>query len=475
MPRPAASAVRFVTLILAFLPALSGCVHYRAEKLEPGKTLAAFEERSLTQSNLQAFLAASDSRFAANSPKWDLDSLTLVAFYYHPNLDVARAQWNSAAAAIGTAKGRPNPTVGLIPGYSFNPPNGVSPWLPSVTYDLPIETAGKRNKRTIRAQQLSTAARLNIVSTAWQVRSAVRASLLDLAAATEREKALQAQLQTQQNILQLMEQRLQAGAVAPSELYPARVSLLRARSDLVDLRRQLADARARLAESLGIPLKAIASTEFAFPIEIPGKWEELASPAVRKEALHARADLLGALADYEAAEAGLRLEIARQYPDIHLGSTYQWDQGENKWQLGVTVEMPLLNRNEGPIAEAEAKRAEAAARFTALQAKAISEVDRATATRDAILGQLKEAEHIVETDRQQLATLEASVKAGAVDRVEVETAAMELRSSELVLLDLKIKAQQALGLLEDALQRPFDSLKNIEVDPKRPAQKAAKK
>src|SRR5205085_8533983 len=140
----------------------------------------------------------------------------------------------------------------------------------------------------------------------------VRTSLLDLAATTEREKALQAQLQTQQNILQLMEQRLQAGAVAPSELYPARVSLLRGRSDLVDLRRQLADARARLAESLGVPLKAIASTDFAFPIEVPGKWEELASPAVRKEALHARADLLGALADYEAAEAGLRLEIARQ-------------------------------------------------------------------------------------------------------------------------------------------------------------------
>jgi len=455
---------------------LGGCVHYHPEKLEPEKTLAAFEERSLTNTNLQQFLTEMDSRAADGTARvWDLDSLTLVAFYYHPNLDVARAQWHSATAAIRTAKGRPNPTVGLIPGYSFNPPQGVSPWLPSVTYDLPIETAGKRGKRTLRAEQLSTAARLNIVTTAWQVRSALRASLLDLNAATQREKALQAQLQTQQNILQLMEQRLQAGAVAPSELYPARVAVLRARSDLVDLKRLRADARARLAEALGVPLKAIDNVEFAFPLEVPAKWEELAAPSIRSEALHSRSDLLGALADYQATEAALQLEIARQYPDIHLGSTYQWDQGENKWQLGVTMELPVLNRNQGPIAEAEAKRSESAARFTALQAKAISEIDRATATRDAVLEQLKETERIVDANRQQLSTLETSLKAGAVDRVEVETAALELRSSELVLLDLKIKAQQALGSLEDALQRPFDSLKNIEVDPRRTAQRKASK
>src|SRR5207249_159287 len=109
MPRLDPKRLLFVgPLILALLPALSGCVHYRAEKLEPEKTLAAFEERSLTNSNLQVFLEASDSRLPANRSKWDLDSLTLVAFYYHPNLDVARAQWNAAAAAIGTAKGRPN-------------------------------------------------------------------------------------------------------------------------------------------------------------------------------------------------------------------------------------------------------------------------------------------------------------------------------------------------------------------------------
>src|SRR3954454_18873656 len=94
----AASMPRLLRLLTALaLPVLGGCVHYHPEKLEPERTLAAFEERSLSNTNLQQFLAEMDSQAAAGAGrKWDLDTLTLVAFYYHPNLDLARAQWNSA-------------------------------------------------------------------------------------------------------------------------------------------------------------------------------------------------------------------------------------------------------------------------------------------------------------------------------------------------------------------------------------------
>ena len=41
------------------------------------------------------------------------------------------------------------------------------------------------------------------------------------------------------------------------------------------------------------------------------------------------------------------------------------------------VVLALLSRNKGPIAEAEARRTEAAARFLALQAKTIGEIESA--------------------------------------------------------------------------------------------------
>src|SRR5262249_45251411 len=97
--------------------------------------------------------------------------------------------------------------------------------------------------------------------------------------------------------------------------------------------------------------------------------------------------------------------------------------------------------------------------------------DRAVATRQAIADQLKETEAIVQANQQQVSLLQAALDKGGADRVELETATLELRSSELTLLELRIKALQSIGQLEDALQRPFDSLRLVEQDPKREAKK----
>src|SRR6185436_223054 len=142
--------------------------------------------------------------------------------------------------------------------------------------------------------------RLNILTTAWQVRSNLRSSLLDLTAAQRREEALEAQLKSGQAVLQLMEQRLVAGAAAATELFPARLAVMKARLDLIDLKRQSADARARLADAAGVPLKAIAEAQFDFALRPPTNWEELSSTEVRRHGLLGRADLRAALAEYEA-------------------------------------------------------------------------------------------------------------------------------------------------------------------------------
>ena len=68
--------------------------------------------------------------------------------------------------------------------------------------------------------------------------------------------------------------------------------------------------------------------------------------------------MLSALAEYAASESALQVQIARQYPDIHLRPGYELDQNKNKWQLGVSMDLPILNQNQGPIAEAKAKREE---------------------------------------------------------------------------------------------------------------------
>jgi outer membrane protein TolC len=342
---------------------LAGCVRYQPRPILPTQTAANLEARALDDSALKEFLEKIlQRRFEIWPPKsWDFEVLNLAALYYHPSLDVARAQWLVAVGGNKTAAARPNPILSAVPGYNISATRAVSPWFPSVTLEVPIETAGKRGHRRAQAGHLSESARLNIVVTALQVRSNLRSSLIDLTAARQREMLLQNQKSIQDKILQSLEQQFQAGAISNSELTLVRISWDKIRLDLSDAQQQSADALVRVAAAIGVSLKALDGVDLAYDLSAqPPAISELMSVEARRQALEGRADILAALAEYAASQSALQLEIAKQYPDVRLQPGYQYDQGDNKWTLGITVDLPILNQNQGPIAEAKARRQEAA-------------------------------------------------------------------------------------------------------------------
>jgi len=252
--------------------------------------------------------------------------------------------------------------------------------------------------------------------------------------------------------------------VASAEITPARLLLQKARLDLSDAQRQQVEARARVAEAIGIPVSALKDVEIAYDLtSFPADPERLTSIEVRRQALQRRPDLLAALSDYAASESALKIEIAKQYPDLHLNTGYEYDQGLQKWGLlGFGVELPLLNRNEGPIAQAEARRKHAAASFEALQAHVIAEIHRAVAVYQAAERSREGFEALLATQRKQEELAGQQVKAGAADRLDLLTAQVEVATSELALADGQTKLHQALGALEDALQRPLPTWPNLE-------------
>jgi len=266
---------------------------------------------------------------------------------------------------------------------------------------------------------------------------------------------LQAQVQAQEQSMKLLRQRLAVGALASAELTPAQIALSKAQLDLGDAQSQRVAARSRLAESLGVTGTALDGVKLAFDFsQRPAS--ELTSAEARGLALRERADIRGSLAEYAAAEDALRLQIAKQYPDVHLNPGYQFDQGENKWSLGISLELPLLNQNRGPIAEALAKRGEGAARFNELQAKVIGEIDRAVAGYGAGQRNLAMFGSLAEAQRAQQESVEQQFKAGVVEQVDLLAARIETGVASLAELEVQSKFQQAIGALEDALQRPLE-------------------
>jgi cobalt-zinc-cadmium efflux system outer membrane protein len=452
---------------MAFFMGLAGCARFEARPLAPQQTAAEFEARTLDAPELKAFMEKNLKPQVIRWPpqEWDLHTLTWVAIFYHPSLDVARAQWGVTKAGRITAGQRPNPTLSLAPQYTTNAESGVSPWVVPVAVDIPFETAGKRGLRKAVAEHLSESARLSLAAQAWQVRSDLRAALLDHAVARRRVTSLQDVLDVQQRIVDLLEARLAAGAIAAPEVTAARVAVLKARTDLIEAKRQAVEDHARVAEALGLPLQALDGVTLTFDLSLsPEAGRDLESAEVRIQALHRRADILAALAEYAASQSALQLEIAKQYPDVTLGPGYEYDQGAHKWGLSVGAELPVFHHNQGPIAEAEARRTEAAARFLSLQAKVVAEIDQAVAGRAAVRDALGQIRTLLTTQRRQVQSIEAMVKAGGADQLDLASAQLEVRLTELASLDAVLKAQQALGRLEDAVQVPFEALPSVEQD-----------
>jgi outer membrane protein TolC len=294
-------------LLGAVALAAASCRRFQPAPLSPGGSATALESRSLADPGLRALFEQVLPERAPGWPlgKWDLDALTLAALYYHPSLEVARAQWRVAEAGIATAGARPNPTLAITPQYVANAAMGTPSWVVTSALDWPIETAGKRGRRIERAEQLATSARLSLDTVAWRVRANLRARLLDFVAARARAELLAREHDAQHEVVALLEQRVQAGALSVAAVSPARLAELQTGVDLAEAERLHREARVRLATAVGVPVRAFDRLDFEFPLGGRAPDLEGLPPELRRQTLQARADILAALADYGASQSAL--------------------------------------------------------------------------------------------------------------------------------------------------------------------------
>jgi cobalt-zinc-cadmium efflux system outer membrane protein len=421
------------------------------------QTAESFSARSLHDQGLRQFLL---ENLGAVPDAWDFETLSWVAFYFHPSLELARAQWSTARAVAHTAGVRPNPTITVAPGFNSTRTPGLSPWILDLNFDVLFPTAGKAGHQQAIARSEAEAARLAVFSAAWQVRSELRHALTEAVMASRRETILRAQVESQRKLVVLLEQRFAAGSSTATEVSAMRSGWLRAEVALGDASSEREVARTRVAAALGLPSTALDHLTLPSIADGPVLSPEALARA-RGAALRNRADILAALAKYSAAQSALALEFARRIPDFHLGPGYQWDQGSNKWTLGISLELPVFHRNEAPIAEATARRAEAAAQFNLVQAQAIAAIEAAAAAQRSATAHLERARQLRAESEKQSSRIQQRLELGGADQVEAVAAETELAAIGVALVDAESAVAVASGQLEDALQLPFPHLATL--------------
>jgi outer membrane protein TolC len=464
MPKHQRISIKWMTLFLAGMTAGCGFQTYQPKPLQPEKLASNYLAHDPNSPAFREFLITSGYPEAQIPIQhWGLRELTLSALYFHPQLNVARAQWRAAVAGEISAGQRPIPGISGDLEKHSNTDGGVSPWTYGLSIDIPVETAGKRQARIDRAVNLSEAARIDIAQTAWQVRSRLFNSLIDYQNSAALTEILQKEVDLRGEIVAMLQARLDAGMISSIELSNARLLLLKAQQALSTEQNNLPALKVALASNAGLSLEtfnqltldSIAINDHALVFDAQTNAD------MQQTALLNRLDIRGALARYAAAEAKLRLEISKQYPDITLSPGYSYDQGDNIWSLGLNTLLTFINKNKGLIEESRALREVEAAQFEALQANVLTNLAQAKAFYQAAYTTLNQAEKLQKDSEARTTQIQKQFDSGYADRLEFATSKLENLLATQNIINVEYTSLRATAVLEDVLQKPISDTSTV--------------
>src|SRR6202521_3573389 len=268
---------------LAGILSLAGCAaqRYQAAPIVASTTASRLESRNLGDSRLQSFVEQNLGHSVSPWPPatWDLQTLSLAALYFNPALDSARARVAGTEAALFTAAARPNPSLSIAPGIP-------TPYLLTLDFAIPIETAGKRGYRIQVARSLDQATRFDLADSAWIVRSGVRAALLNYIIASQNLELFRSEENIRDDQANILEQIRSAGEIPRQSVDLARIELSKTHLATTASEGQVAEARAALAAAIGIPVAGLRGAQFSWPdMDNPPSAESLSAQKVQRDAV----------------------------------------------------------------------------------------------------------------------------------------------------------------------------------------------
>lgn len=180
---------------------------------------------------------------------------------------------------------------------------------------------------------------------------------------------------------EIADRRLNAGDISPSDRLQIDIAAQRIEIEAGSAAAAATSARVDLEVLLGEPVPEGTWT----PSDTLESLVEEVGGTDRKWVVPNRPDLLSARAELERLEAQVRLERAARIPDPTVTVQYEHeppDQG-NTVGLGVSLPLPLWNRNRGNIAAAEAARAQAVNELHRVEARIAAEISSTRARYEA--------------------------------------------------------------------------------------------
>lgn len=464
-------------MLLIFCGVVTSCAKekYVAKPLDAQKVSAVIFSKDFSNPQFRDYLVKQG--YAQNNLPvlaWDLNALTYTALYFNPKLDIAKAQLALADVSVKTANQQPNPSLNASIARSNQANGDIRPWSYGLNVEIPLETNNKRQIRVEEASYLRNAAETTVAEIAWQLRSQIAKDLLAYHENIALQQAISRELNIHGNIISMLEKRLQLGLIDNTTLSDAKLLQQKTQLSANALPTRLIEIKAALAADIGLSadkLNGITIKPMLIDEALKQQSGQLKMPqqfaVLQQNALLNRLDIRHSLAKYGAAEAKIKLEIAKQTPDIVLTPGFIFDFGDKIWSLGLTSLLNVLNKNQTLIAEATQLREIEGAQFEALQTSIIGDLSLAYARYQSALQQINAIQSQLNLQSKQQQNLQKQLDAGLVDRLIVTQYSLHNLLADQELLRLKFDCLKMAIAIEDLMQKPLfndDSLSKIAPD-----------
>jgi cobalt-zinc-cadmium efflux system outer membrane protein len=291
-----------------------------------------------------------------------VEQLVETALTNHPELRAIRAEIDAAAARVRQAELRPNPMFEVGGQKALGPDNNFS-----VGLTVPLDLNGRKEGRVAVAEQEVSLRRAQLADRERRLRADIWMKAAEVLAARRSLSVTDDLLRVNREALTLVGERVRQGAAPAIE-----ENLMHVEVNRLDATRVVLASR---ADVLTLQLRAFAGMPPDGPITLSG--DLAAPPAVAdttERRLPERPDVRAARSEIDIARAKIRKERAEGRWDASVNVGYQrQDMGYDLRGLtpsggtrpiqdvfhyfgaGVSVVLPVRNRNEGNVAAAVAE------------------------------------------------------------------------------------------------------------------------
>jgi cobalt-zinc-cadmium efflux system outer membrane protein len=363
-----------------------------------------------------------------------------------PALSAARHEADATAGGVRQAGAWRNPELNVSVEDTRSATRTTT-----ATIGFPLDLGGRRAARLHAAERARDVARAQLAELRAKLRAQVVSAYAAVVVAQERVTLAGDSSRLASQAADAVSRRVEAGKVSPVDATRAKVDAANAQLEVAQARAELQGARQALAALWGDaepPFDVVDQDLAACPTRPP--FDELlrdvdASPALQAERL--QIDSRRALVDVERSQG---------VPDVmvQVGARRDNELGRTQAVVGISMPLPLFDRNQGSVHEASRRAEKASDDYAAARVQLIADLGQAATqltTAQASLAVLRET--VLPAAQHAYAASTAGFAAGKFGVLDVIDSQRSLLQARTRTLNTLAAAYQAAATIDRLLGR----------------------